>query len=39
MFRKLVTSALGSSLFFSTAAYPQGTAADAKAMLERRSRP
>jgi len=35
MFRKLVTSALGSSLFFSTAAYPQGTAADAKAMLEK----
>lgn len=35
MFRKLVISALGISVFFSTAAYPQGTAADAKAMLEK----
>ena len=35
MFLKLVISALSISVFFTTAAYPQGTAADAKAMLEK----
>ena len=36
MFRKLVIGALGAmAVLFSTTAFAQGTAADAKAMLER----
>ena len=36
MFRKLVIGALGAmAVLFSTAAFAQGTAADAKAMLEK----
>ena len=36
MFRKLLTGALGAmAVLFSTTAFAQGTAADAKAMLEK----